>query len=114
MKYLPRSIAGAIVAGMYLLVVGYLIWGFVFGSGGPHGEAGTSFLYAFVVTLPLSTIVLSSTLDLKGADPSGFNDFLIVTGLAVCGLINAAMIYLILGFVSQGLRALANKPHTTI
>lgn len=110
MKYLPRSITGAVVAGFYLSIVGYLIWGFVFGSGGPHGEAGTSFLYAFIVTLPLSTIVLASTLDLKGAEQSALHYYLLVTGLAVCGLINATLIYLVLGFVSRALSALSKKP----
>ena len=111
MKYLPKSITGAVVAGIYLIVVGYLIVGFVFGEGGPHGEAGTSFLYAFMTPLPLSALLLASTLDVEGAGLGAYGYYFIVAGLAACALINAAVIYLVLGFVSKGLRFLLSA-HT--
>ena len=101
MKFLPRSITGAVIAVLYLLIVGYLIWGFVFGTGGPHGEAGTSFIYALMLTLPWSFMMLSGASEFY---------YVVVAGLVVSALINASIIYFVVGYVSQGLRVLSGHP----
>jgi hypothetical protein len=110
MNYLPKSLPGAVIAGLYLVLVGCLILVFVFGGGGLHGDAAMAFIFAWMLTLPLSSIVMALTLSTNDTQTSSLDYFLIVAGLAVCALINTAVIYLLVYLVSRGLRALFKKP----
>ena len=93
MKNIPKSKLGAVIAVLYLILVGYFILVFAFGSGGPHGEAGTALSNAFLLILPLSGILISIYETV--AQPNSLFYFLFIVGLAVCALINAAALYLI-------------------
>ena len=111
MKYIPKSMPGAIIAVLYLLLTGYLISVFAFGGGGgPHGEAGTAFIYSWVLTLPLSAVLTAILLEQRESQPNTTLDLLFIFGLAVCALINAGIVYLVIGFAASGLRALLKKP----
>lgn len=105
MKYLPKSKSGLAAAGFYLLFAFALLGVALFAGGGPHGEAGTAFIYFFIVTLPLSAIVFAAASSLNSTPPNQSVEILVgifsYLGLTVCALINASVIYLMVGFISR-------------
>ncbi len=106
MKFnLPKSKFGARIAVLYLTITGYFLYGVVFTDDGPHGTAGISFIYAFLLTLPLSgvlfSILSSISPPLKDYQPNKLLDLLFIGGLVFCALFNTVIIYLRVGFVSQ-------------
>jgi hypothetical protein len=108
MKYLPRSITGAALAIAYLLFTGYFFIGLSAG-GGPHGEAGTAVLYLIFLTLPLSAVVMSvvgTVLPyLKSDTGKALGGILIIGGLIFGALVNASVIYLLIGFAGKLVKA---------
>lgn len=108
-KILPRSKLGVAVAVAYLLLVFFFLTVMLFGKGGLHGSAAMAALFVIILTLPLSLGVIGITDSLKSGTPNDQLDYLFVAMLVVCGVINAGVIYLAVGFVVRALRALAKK-----
>ena len=103
MKYLPKSKIAAAAAILYLLLVFLLIVSGIFGGGGLHGAGSMAFVFAFGLTLPLSLFAF-------GDATAGKSDEYISAGiLAVSAILNAAVIYLVVGFVSRTLGMLFRR-----
>jgi hypothetical protein len=109
MKYLPKSIPGALVAGLYLLIVTLLLCGTVFGGGGLHGTAAMCFIVVFFLTSPLSWVLFSFAPSNAAQQNSVFWSVFFFVGLVVCALINTAIIYLVVGLLSRALGSLFTK-----
>ena len=108
-RFVPRSKLGAAIAVAYLLLVFFLLAIFHGGEGGLHGSAAFASLFVVIITLPLSLGVIRIADLLKPAMSTGQLDYLFLAMLAVCGIINAAVIYIAVGFTIQALRALTKK-----
>jgi hypothetical protein len=118
MKYQPKSIIGAILAGLYLLFVALLLlvmgyWVIVNNwNVGGHGDPGVLIIaLLLIVTLPLSFPLIEGLnwiVDVLKLEPTketvGFIQMFIIP--AVSALINAVIIYYIVVFLSQILRKL--------
>ena len=108
-EYLPESKLGTAVAGAYLLLVFFLLMVTAFGGRGLHSGTGMTALFAVILTLPLSWVVGWIT-DFLGPAPTYEQvDYLLLVMLAVCAVINAGVIYLVVGFVSRASRVLFRK-----
>ena len=114
MKYLPKSILGAVIAALYLLLVFALILGAIF--GGKKDELGYLILYG-LLTLPWS--ILAFLMPHFGGARPGFggqpsitimmSDILRFSIPAVGAFINATIIYLVVGFVSRALQSFTKR-----
>jgi hypothetical protein len=65
--------------------------------------------FVVILTLPLSLVVIWLADLLKAALGNDLIDYLFPAMLAVCGVINAGVIYLAVGFVIRALRTLVRK-----
>ena len=101
MQHLLKSKLGLVAAILYLLFAFALLGVVLFAGDGPHGEAGTAFIYFFLAMLPLSALVFSTSTYFDSTPPNPLVGILIYVGLLVCAFVNAAIIYLIVGFISK-------------
>jgi len=83
-----------------LLFVVFLIGSGIVGDGGLHGHGSMAFLFAYLLTLPLSEFALTD------GPGSRLQEYISAGILAIAGVVNSVLIYLVVGFVSLGLRAL--------
>jgi hypothetical protein len=111
MKYLPKSTFGAVTAVLYLLLVfTFMVAGL--SSGGGHPNPSALFLdLVLILTLPTSWLALAMMNYLNPAPPvyTSPERLSMIFIFAVCAVINAAVIYLLVGFVSRGVRSLFAK-----
>ena len=112
MKYLPKSKLGAVAAALYLLLLGFLLVVAATGDKGLHSGTGLLLLLVFFLTMPWSWAALR-IMDYISPSPPTFSMWEQITvygALALCAVINSAIIYLAVGFASRGIRALFKKP----
>jgi|GEM_PF-5011484 len=109
MKYIPKSISGAAAAGGYILLICYLVFSlFTSKDNSPHGDVVMSMVLLEIFTLPVS-LVLSSDFTFLERFPD-YPSTGIFVGILVCAVVlNASVIYLVVGYVSWGLRSLYTR-----
>jgi hypothetical protein len=106
MKYIPKSKLGAVAAALYLLLVIFFVLGAFYGSGGLHGGAGMSALFAYFLSFPLGWLVTWMADSMKFEPSYKWVEYLLFIIFVLCYVFNAAVIYLLVGYVSWGLKAL--------
>ena len=109
MKYLPKSKLGAAAAGLYLLLVVIVVLGAIFGSKGLHGGAGISALFVYFLSFPLGWVVTWIIDSMKYGTANEVVVYIFLIIFALCFLFNAAVIYLLVGYIGFGLRYLFNR-----
>jgi hypothetical protein len=77
-----------------------------FGGGGLHSGTAMAALFVLILASPLSWVAASITDSLNAAPTDERVHYLFLGMLAVCALVNAGVIYLVVGFLTQALRAL--------
>lgn len=102
-----KSRSGAAVAAAYLLLVFALLMVTAFGGGGLHSGTAMAALFVVILTFPLSWVGLW-TLDLLNPPPT-YEQGIFLAILAACAIINAGVIYLVVGFVSRAIQAVVKK-----
>jgi hypothetical protein len=118
MKYLPKSKLGAVMSALYLLLVfGLLLGGLLLDAifGWQRLWGAYMFIFSFLLTLPLSS--LPWLLLFSYAIPNiNFNKhilpifpYLLFIMQAVGAFFNAAIIYLVVGFVSRALQSFSKR-----
>ena len=108
----PKSKLAAGVAAAYLLLVLVVSSPLIIDGAIHHGN-GISFFGASFLTLPLSWIafrVIDSLSDANAFYMVGTQYYLAMGVLAACAVVNAIIIYLLVGIVGRKLRTLAGKP----
>ena len=85
-----------------------MLMGAVFGGGGLHGRAAMSLVFLIILTSPLSWVAFWIEDSFNLAPP--YQQILFVVGIAAGAVFNAGVIYLVVGFVSRGLKVIAGKP----
>ena len=81
----------------------FLIGSSIAGDGGLHGHGSMAFLFAYLLTLPLSEFALTD------GQASRSQEFASAGILALAAVVNAVLIYLVMSAVSRGLRALLGR-----
>ncbi len=114
MKYLPKSKVGAVMSALYLLLVfGLLLGGLLLDAifGWQRLWGAWMLLFSILLTLPLSS--LPWLLWLSGALPNKYIlpifPYLMYIMSAVGAFFNAAIIYLVVGFVSRAFQPLSKR-----
>ena len=106
-KFLPRSKLGAAIAVAYLLLVFLLYVLILTGDKGLHSGTPMLALFLIAITLPLSWVSSEITDYLNPTASYEGVDYLFLSLVAVSAVINAGVIYLLVGFAMRGLRTLA-------
>jgi len=108
----PKSKLAAGVAAAYLLLVLVVSSPLIIDGAIHHGN-GIPFFGASFLTLPLSWIafrVIDSLSDANAFYMVGTQYYLAMGVLAACAVVNAIIIYLLVGIVGRKLGTLARKP----
>ena len=108
-RIIPRSALGAAIAVGYLLLVFFLMVLIVTGDKGLHSGTAMLALFVIALTLPLSWVGSEIVDSVKPSQSYDGTDYLFVALMGVSALINAGVIYLLVGFAIRGLRSLARK-----
>ena len=111
MNYLPKSKIGIVIAVLYLLLV--LVLTTVGLSGGGHADPAVLLLgLAIILTLPTSWLAMA-TMDYLNPSPPTYSSAEQISMIFLLGLsaaINAVIIYLLIGYLIRGIRALLKNP----
>ena len=104
MKYLPKSIVGAVIAALYLLLVfGIFFVGYF--TSDRVGLATEMYVIFGLLTLPLSILAFLLPYSWVDRGAGGLIDIMPFVG----AFFNAAIIYLVVGYVSWALQSLSKR-----
>jgi hypothetical protein len=106
MKYFPKSKLGAVIAGLYLLLVIALSVPLIasYGDSNVHsGNVPFAMLIVFL-TLPLNLLAFY-LLDLLTITNKSAEQVVTFAVLSICAIVNAIVIYFVVGFISRMFKA---------